>query len=179
MKLIKEGPLVSEAKLGEVEEVDQLYGLDSNLTPASKLTSNFTLGDVSTNTYFPHKVRSQYNLSVQEIACNLKDVAANILEPIKKKFPNMKINSGFRSKTGGTSQHERGQAVDLQFPGMTPKDYLDASKWVVENVLFDQFIFEHGNSIWFHLSFRKGKNRRKSLTMYKGKYENGIKLYYT
>lgn len=166
----------------EIEEIDELCGLDSNLSPATVLSTNFKLGDVTTKPTFPHKLKSQHKHSQQQIACNLKLVALNILEPIKAKYPNMQINSGFRgtpSLKNKISQHEIGQAVDLQFPGMTPKEYLEAAKWVTENILFDQFIFEHGNSIWFHLSFRSNSNRRKLMTMYKRKYETGIKLYYT
>jgi len=62
---------------------------------------------------------------------------------------------------------------------MTNQEYFEASKWVTENLLFDQFIFEHGNSIWFHLSFRAGSNRKQIKTMYQGSYTWGTTLYYT
>lgn len=174
-------PQISDVVPGEVEEDISPCGLGSNLSPSTKLSDNFTLSRLTTKALFPHKLKSQHNLSKQDIACNLRNVAINILEPIMFQYPNMRINSGFRgspSMKNRVSQHEKGQAVDLQFPGMTPQDYLAATEWIIENVAFDQLIFEHGNSIWLHISFNAGNNRKKLLTMKGGNYESGIKLYY-
>jgi hypothetical protein len=144
-----------------------------------QLSFNFKLSDVSTRAVFPHKLTAQNGLTEDEILKNLQALALNVLEPIKKEYPNMQINSGFRTRQNGKSQHEFGQAVDIQFPGMLPKEYLEVSKWVLNNVLFDQIIFEHGNSIWLHISFRKGNNRKNLLTMLNNKYTKGITLHYT
>lgn len=153
-------------------------GLDYN----AKISSNYRLRDLSIGCIFAHKIKAQRGLSEEDIVCNLQNVAINILEPLKKQFPNMRVNSGFRgtpSIPGGVSQHEKGEAVDVQFTGFSNKDYLNASNWVRENLPFDQFIFEHGNSIWFHISCkRNGGQRKQLLTMLNGKYESGIKLYY-
>lgn len=148
-----------------------------------QLSTNFKLSDVTNKTTFPHKLKSQHGLSCEDIIKNLKIVALNILEPIYAKYPNMVINSGFRgtpSLPGGRiSQHEVGEAVDLQFTGFTPDEYFEASQWVVENIALDNFIFEHGRSIWFHISCkRNGSNRGKLLTMLKGKYYPGITNHY-
>lgn len=176
-------PENSDAQTSTTVEVIELCGLDNQtLSPSSILSPNYTLGDLSTKCTFPHKLKSQHSRSKLEIACNLKNVALNILEPIKAQYPNVRVNSGFRGKPSlknRVSQHEIGEAIDIQFPGMTPQEYFEASKWVTENILFDQFIFEHGNSIWFHLSFRSGSNRKKLLTMYQGNYTSGTTLYYT
>lgn len=154
-------------------------GVDYN----AKISPNYRLKDLSIDCTFAHKIKSQYGLDEEDIVCNLQNVAINILEPLRVQFPNLKINSGFRGKPsvpGGISQHEKGEAVDVQFSGFSPKDYLKAAKWVKKNIPYDQFIFEHGNSIWFHLSCKKsGSQRNQELTMLKGKYEPGIKLYYT
>lgn len=154
-------------------------GVDYN----AKISPNYRLKDLSIACTFAHKIKSQYGLDEEDIVCNLQNVAINILEPLRVQFPNLKINSGFRGKPsvpGGISQHEKGEAVDVQFSGFSPKDYLKAAKWVKKNIPYDQFIFEHGNSIWFHLSCKKsGSQRNQELTMLKGKYEPGIKLYYT
>lgn len=163
----------------ETEPILCGVGVDYN----AKISSNFRLRDLSISCVFAHKIKAQRGLSEEEIVCNLQNVAINILEPLKRQFPNMKVNSGFRgtpSIPGGVSQHEKGEAVDIQFTGFGPDDYLEASKWVKANLPFDQFIFEHGNSIWFHISCKRTAGQRKQLlTMFKGKYEPGIKLYYT
>jgi hypothetical protein len=148
----------------------------------TQLSTNFKLKHLSIATTFPHKIKSQVGLSAEDIVCNLKNVAINILEPIKAKYPNMKINSAFRgapSIPGGVSQHQKGEAVDLQFIGISPKEYLPIAKWIAGTLPFDQMIFEHGNSIWLHISCKRGGSQRKQLlTMLKGKYSPGIKCYY-
>lgn len=149
-----------------------------------QLSPNFKLSSVSTKALFPHKLKSQRGLNKNDIVKNLQIVCLNILEPIKARYPNMRINSGFRgnpSLSGGrVSQHETGQAVDLQFVGFNFQQYFDAAEWVIQNVAFDQFIFEHGKSIWFHISCKpqSGTNRANILTMLNNRYESGIKLYY-
>lgn len=149
----------------------------------AKISPNFRLRDLSISATFAHKIKAQRGLSEEEIVCNLQNLAVNILEPLKAQFSNVRINSGFRgtaSVPGGVSQHEKGEAVDVQFTGFTSQQYLEASKWVKANLPFDQFIFEHGNSIWFHISCKRaGSQRKQLLTMYQGNYESGIKLYYT
>jgi hypothetical protein len=148
----------------------------------SQLSTHYKLKHLSIATVFPHKIKAQVGLSAEDIVCNLKNVAINILEPIKAKYPNMKINSAFRgtaSIPGGISQHQKGEAVDLQFIGVAPKDYLPIAKWIAGTLPFDQMIFEHGNSIWLHISCKRGGSQRKQLlTMLKGKYSPGLKCYY-
>lgn len=168
-----------EVDKGTVDEEDfSECGTDYQLSP------NFKLSDVSTKATFPHKVKSQHGLDCEDIVKNLKVVALNILEPLYAKYPSMKIRSGFRgtpSLSGGRiSQHEIGEAVDIQFPGFTPQQYFEASQWVVENIPFHQFIFEHGKSIWFHISCkREERNTGQLLTMLRGQYSPGITLHYS
>ncbi len=149
-------------------------------------TNDVRLRTLSLDCTFPHKLKEQRGLTVEDIVCNLKAVAQNLVQPIKEKYPNVRINSGFRgtpSIPGGVSQHEKGEAIDIQFDGITPLGYLPITEWIVNNVAFDQIIFEHGNSIWLHISYKRiGTNRKKKLTMIKkgGRttYEAGIKCYY-
>jgi hypothetical protein len=111
-------------------------------------------------------------------------VAVNILEPLRAKYPKIRVNSAFRGTAslpgGKVSQHEKGQAVDIQIPGLASKDYLPVAEWCVKNLPFDQIIFEHGNTIWLHISYdrNKKKQRKEQKTMYDGKYSNGLTLYY-
>jgi hypothetical protein len=167
-----------EPNTSKTEEIKCGSGLNYD----AKISPNFRLRDLSIGATFAHKIKAQRGLSENDIVCNLQNVAINILEPLKKQFPNTRVNSGFRgtpSVPGGVSQHEKGEAVDVQFTGFSPSQYLEASKWVKSNLPFDQFIFEHGNSIWFHISCKRtGGQRKQLLTMYKSKYEPGIKLYY-
>jgi len=55
-------------------------------------------------------------------------LAEIILEPMLTLYgPTFIITSGFRDKTGG-SLHNKGQAVDIQFPGFTAQQYWDRAK---------------------------------------------------
>lgn len=148
-----------------------------------QLSENYWLSQVTTKALFPHKLKAQRGLSKDDLVKNLQHVAVNLLEPIRAKYPNLRINSGFRgnpSLSGGrVSQHEVGEAIDLQFPGITYRQYMQVAEWVIQNTSFDQLIFEHGKSIWLHISSKRtGSNRATTLTMKNGRYESGIKLYY-
>lgn len=154
------------------------FEYDSNISP------NFRLRDLSIGATFPHKIRAQAGFDIDGIICNLKHLAVNILEPLKKQYPGIVINSAFRgapSIPGRTSQHEKGEAVDIQIPGLQPKQYLVIANWVRVNLPFDQMIFEHGNSIWLHISCARTKSvqRKQLLTMKNGRYEPGLKCYYS
>ena len=147
----------------------------------AQLSKHYQLRNLSLDVTFPHKIKAQRGLSFEDIVCNLKALAVNIIEPLRAQYPKIRINSAFRGKpslVGKVSQHEKGEAVDIQIPGYTPNQYLSVAKWVAETTPFDQIIFEHGKSIWLHISCKRTVNRKSLLTMYKGKYEPGIKSYY-
>lgn len=155
---------------------------DSGIDYDTKISDNLTLADLSIKCIFPHKIKAQRGYSKETLICNLQNLAQNIIEPLKEKYPNTRINSAFRgtaSIPGGVSQHEKGEAVDIQFPGISNEEYMRRAKWAVKNLPVDQIIFEHGNSIWLHISTKRDGNQRgQKLTMYKGNYEPGFKLYF-
>lgn len=167
---------VGENKTKPVEPPPQEIGdrVDYNL----QISPSFRLGDFSKFCIFSHDIVAQHGLKTSDITRNLQSLAVNCAEVIASEFPGVRINSGFR-KGSGRSQHERGMACDMQWPGLATQEYLRRAKWIAENVNFDQLLFEHGNSIWIHVSFnRNGTNRKQVLTMYRGKFEPGLKLYY-
>jgi 16S rRNA U516 pseudouridylate synthase RsuA-like enzyme len=46
----------------------------------------------------------------------------------------------------------------------------DLFEWIIDNVVFDQLIFEGGTedkAAWFHISYREGRNRKQVLRMLK------------
>jgi len=91
-----------------------------------------------------------------------------VFEPIREHLKRpIKINSGFRSlrvnsrlNSSVSSQHVKGEAFDLD---LHDKELFD---WIIENVVFDQMIAEfpiNGKASWFHISYRKGRNRKQAL----------------
>jgi len=146
-----------------------------------RLSPNFTLGQLSNRAVFAHTIRAQNGLSVSDIVCNLKHLAVNILEPLRSKYPNIRINSGFRAGSGN-SQHNKGQAVDIQIPGAPASLYSEVAAWIAKNLPFDQFILEHGKSVWLHISYNpSGSQRGAKLTYWpraSPQYKPGLVNYY-
>jgi len=126
------------------------------------LSPNFILSDLSSKTALSKKtVRAQHGLTVQQIVCNLQAWAENIGEAISTAYgrANILITSGFRLG-GSTSQHERGQACDLQFPTLTLDQNYAIAQYIKDNLNFDQLIWEYGgNRPWIHVSYNRAGNR--------------------
>jgi uncharacterized Zn-binding protein involved in type VI secretion len=143
------------------------------------LTANYTIASLSRKAYFAHNIVAQHGLSESEILCNLKALAENIIEPLRAKYPGFQINSGFRVGQA-EGQHGRGQAVDVQWVGRPYKSMTEIAVWCRDNLPVDQFIFEHGNGIWFHLSYNRtaGRQRGSILTYYQDVYKTGITNHY-
>lgn len=147
-----------------------------------KLSPNVTLGMV---TKFAaaggHTLAAQRGLTKGQIACNLSHLAKNVIEPIKAQYKNCLITSAFRTVKTGKSQHEIGQAVDMQFSGLTNAQYLDVAKWIRDSsgIKFDQLLLEHKNfgsgKSWIHVSYNKTGGRGQVLTLYNNKtYAQGL-----
>lgn len=103
-----------------------------------------------------------------------KALFEKVVQPVRDKFGVTTINSGYRSPelnkaVGGsaTSQHCKGEAVDIEVPGVANGDL---ARWIEANLEFDQLILEFytkgiPDSGWVHVSYRAdGKNRRSVLT---------------
>jgi hypothetical protein len=99
-------------------------------------------------------------------------LAINCFEPIREHLGKpIRVNSGYRSpavnkRIGGalTSQHSLGEAIDLDLHDR------DLFEWIIDNVEYDQLIYESGNdteAAWFHISYREGRNRKQVLRMIK------------
>lgn len=148
-----------------------------------KISENFTIGSLTTKPLYKHPLKAQVGLSITDIVCNMKGLATNILEPLRAKYPDIHINSGFRVGTG-SSQHNKGMAVDIQVSGWPPKKYTEVVRWIVTSGMnYDQVIIEHANSVWIHISYdrTKTKQRNMKLTYYPRNtpnYKPGLINYY-
>ena len=116
------------------------------------------------------------NMPSNEHINNLKELAENIFEPIRRNFRvPIRISSGYRSPAlnraiGGsqTSQHSRGEALDIDMDGnphgVTNKQIFD---YIKNNLNFDQLIWEFGNNNnpdWVHVSYNtKGQQGKQVL----------------
>lgn len=110
---------------------------------------------------------------------NMKALAENIFQPIRDHFGvPIYISSGYRSEAlnnaiGGskTSQHSKGQAIDLDRDAHSQPHNSDLFIFVKDNLDFDQMIWEFGtddNPDWVHISYNPdGKQRNQLLVAYK------------
>jgi hypothetical protein len=135
-----------------------------------QLSKNFTLEELTvTDT-------GANNAPNEEQTRKLLYVAQYLLQPIRDKFGELHVNSGFRSefvneKIGGskTSQHMEAEAVDFR-PRLEVL-LVDVFKWCRENLIFGQLIFEHkGEAWWIHISLPR-LDKQNMMVM---KFENGI-----
>jgi len=115
------------------------------------------------------------NTPNEEALLNMKHVAENVFEPIRKHFGiPIGISSFYRSpklnkavKGSKTSQHTKGEAIDIDadiFGGVTNAQIFE---FVKENLDYDQLIWEYGNDknpAWVHVSLKRvGKNKMQIL----------------
>ena len=140
-----------------------------------KLSPNFTLGQLtSRSACSATPLKAQLGLSYGQLLQNLQAVALNICEPVFNLYPNMYITSGFRLMgSNPTSQHPKGQAVDIQFKGTAPGEYFKIANLLAQALNYDQLLLEYSNytrNPWIHISFSHNtKNRNQVLTFWNNK----------
>jgi hypothetical protein len=140
----------------DCQEIQQFKYFPRSFILSNKDNRIFTLGDLLQD----GGLVAQRGLTEQQIVCNLKQIVVNCLDPIKAKYPDMKINSGFRAGTNG-SDHGLGAAADIKFTGTSKSSYKDIADWIIANVPYRQvlleYTFEKGSnklrSAWIHIAF--------------------------
>jgi len=148
----------------KLKSVTQLPG-NYNLSP------NFTVEMLSSKAAVSRDpIRGHAGATYGEIVFNLQAVALNILEPVKKIYPNMIVTSAFRDPGNAvnakTSQHPLGQGADIQFKGITKKEYYEIAIKLAKVLKYDQMILEYcsyAKNPWIHISYSV-KNRGQVLT---------------
>ena len=146
------------------------------------LTANFTLSEmIKSETALRHNMD---NTPGEKEIENLKRLAEKVLQPIRDHYQKgVKCNSGYRApavnqKVGGspTSDHCKGQAADIEIPGVANADL---AKWITENLEFTQVILEFytqgvPDSGWVHVSYDPQNLKKQALTAVK---QNGKTVY--
>ena len=144
-----------------------------------KLSDNFSLSElIKSQTAERCNIDNNPN---KEHIVSLEKLCDNILQPVRDYFQKpVMISSGYRSpelsqKIGSSSrsQHCKGQAADLEIPGVSNKELAD---FINDNLDFDQVILEFHdpdeiNSGWVHASYVGDANRSEYLLAEKD--ENG------
>lgn len=114
---------------------------------------------------------------------NMKMVANEIFDKVREHvggplyassfFRSAKLNSAIVGSSK-TSQHMKGEAVDLDADVFNNGTNVDIFYFIKENLVFDQVIGENpnkdGDFAWVHCSKTMGKNRGEVLVKLKEKY---------
>tara|TARA_R100000278_G_scaffold110767_2_gene88083 strand:- start:1337 stop:1795 length:459 start_codon:yes stop_codon:yes gene_type:complete len=121
---------------------------------------------VKSKTAEKHEIENSPNENqIQE----MKKLAKNVFDPLRVWAGHpIRVNSFFRSpelclklKSKPTSQHTKGQAIDIDSLG--EKTNSDLFYYIKENLNFDQLIWEFGddeNPDWIHVSFVNENSNR-------------------
>ena len=146
-----------------------------------RLSKNFTIQEyIKSQTALRQGID---NTPTEEHMGNATALFRNVVQKVRDQFGVTVINSGYRGEAlnkavGGssTSQHCKGEAVDIECPG-TPN--YDVAKWIEDNLDFDQLILEFytpgvPDSGWVHVSYKSEGNRKSVLTAMK---EDGKTVY--
>lgn len=146
------------------------------------LTKNFTLAEMTkSETALRHDLDNtpgEAEIAAMQLLCE------KVLQPVRDHFgKGVKVNSAYRhpdvnQKVGGSrnSDHTRGQAADIEIPGVANADL---AQWIVDNLEFRQCILEFytpgvPDSGWVHVSYVAEDNKKQVLTATK---ENGKTVY--
>jgi zinc D-Ala-D-Ala carboxypeptidase len=134
------------------------------------LSKNLTLEEVTKSATADSVGVRNDNVS-DEVLANLLALAESVFQPARDKLGPIRVSSGYRSPelnkaVGGvaTSQHSKGEALDLQ--GIHFENH-ELFHFIKDNLEFDQLIWEFGdakNPEWVHVSYkREGQNRKMVL----------------
>jgi hypothetical protein len=134
----------------------------------STMALSFNYGE-----FVSSKISAAYGIqntpSISEVN-NGKELYNNIIDPIRNKFGEVEITSGYRNLKlntliGGAknSQHMLGQAVDIKVPDVSR---YDVANWIIHNLEYDQLIMEPS---WIHISYSIENNRKETLQYVDGK----------
>ena len=145
-------------------------GCESLVEPISnsvKLSINYTVGKVLVGSAKPDTIVAQHGKSAAKIACSLKKICIQVLEPLLEKYGSKMIitstlrrspNKYSQKNKDGTlkmppSKHELGQAVDMQFSDCKNyNDYVVRAKEVAALVKCDFFLLENDKgTTWIHI----------------------------
>jgi hypothetical protein len=141
------------------------------MTPQQRVhfSPHFTRYELTrSGTAIEHDLRNEPNLQQEQA---LRNLAINILEPLRQQFGPIVISSGFRTSqvnrlVGGVanSQHMRGEAADLVV-GDTERA-LALFHFIKTRLDFDQLIWEPVGATeprWLHVSYTKRHTNRHQI----------------
>ena len=140
-----------------------------------QLTANFSLHELTKS---ETALRMGFDNTPGEAETEaLRLLCEKVLQPVRDHFgKGVKCNSGFRSSesnaaVGGskTSDHCKGQAADIEIPGVPNAEL---AQWIMDNLEYTQLILEFytsgiPDSGWVHVSYDPSNLKKQELTAMK------------
>lgn len=139
-----------------------------------QLSEHFSLREfTSSATADKYHINNMPNAQALE---NLRLLCREVLEPLRRRFGPIRINSGYRCERlnsllhgVGNSQHLFGEAADIRLPNeQMGQAYFD---FILMHCPFDQLLFEHSRfgRVWLHVSCKRHPcdNRRMARRRYR------------
>lgn len=147
-----------------------------------QLTENFSLNEmIKSETALRHGLD---NTPPDDVVDNLRTLCEQVLQPLRTAYGRgIKVNSGYRSPdvnaaVGGsrTSDHCKGQAADIEIPGIPNADL---AAYIAQYFEFTQLILEFytpgiPDSGWVHVSYNPDNLKKQVMTAMR---ENGKTVY--
>jgi len=172
------------AETTPVANYDEAGDYNGSVNYKLPLSRHYNLGQLSKHSIVAKSaIPSGGNMGKKqnEIINNLKTLAVNVLDPIKDRYPNVMVTNAFRNRSGG-SQHNTGNAADLQFSGASKKEYYDIAIWISENIPHDQMLLEYKNTgsgnPWIHISLKESGNRAQLMTFHNHRRYGDVGKFY-
>ena len=136
------------------------------------LSKNFTLAEM-TKSETALRLGIENEPNEQQLSA-LKLLCEKVLQPVRDHFgKGVKVNSALRTLpvnraigSGDNSDHVRGQAADIEIPGVANAEL---AEWIKDNLEFRQLILEFytpgiPDSGWVHVSYVPEDNKKQVLT---------------
>jgi hypothetical protein len=138
----------------------------------TQLTANFSLHELTKS---ETALRMGFdNTPDDEATENLRLLCEKVLQLVRDHYgKGVKVNSAYRSPesnaaVGGskTSDHCKGQAADIEIPGVANADL---AQWIMDNLEYTQLILEFytpgiPDSGWVHVSYNPDNLKKQELT---------------
>jgi len=138
----------------------------------TQLTTNFSLHELTKS---ETALRMGFdNTPDDEATENLRLLCEKVLQLVRDHYgKGVKVNSAYRSPesnaaVGGskTSDHCKGQAADIEIPGVANADL---AQWIMDNLEYTQLILEFytpgiPDSGWVHVSYNPDNLKKQELT---------------
>ena len=145
-----------------------------------KISKHCFLRDLTVSPFFPHFLKAQCGLSVEEIIQNLSNLAAVCVDPLYEKYGGFVVNTYGRPKgkmritnafrvEAKCGWHAKGCAFDYQIIDLGAGYYYDEAIWCRDNIQgWDHILLEYkttGSRLpWIHFGARRDAASGKTQT---------------